>query len=146
MADQPDASIPPEIDQFLAGHTRVFLFSLRADGSPTAHPMVGLYNHGRIAFSTYRKSAKTRNVQRTGQASCLVTTRYDDPSFRAVLFRGRARVLEAQQQPERRPGVTVSRVPSAIGSRSQQRLKEGKRIVIEVAPDEAGFLERRRSG
>lgn len=143
MTSDSQPPIPPEIDQFLTNHTRTFLFSLRDDGSPTAHPMVGLYNNGRISFSTYRKSAKTRNVQRAGQAACLVTTRYDAPDFRAVVFRGPARVLEAGEQPKRR-GVSVSAVPSAIGARSQERLKSGKRIIIEVAPQETGFLDRMR--
>lgn len=140
------APIPPDADEFLKSHTRTFLLTLRADGSPTAHPMVGLYNHGRISFSTYRKSAKTRNVQRDPRATCLVTTRYDDPNFRALVFRGRARVLEAEEQPERPRPASVGAVPSSISTRSRERLKSGKRIVIEVGPEAVGFLDQMRNG
>ncbi|MEE9285772.1 MAG: pyridoxamine 5'-phosphate oxidase family protein [Dehalococcoidia bacterium] len=139
---EPGAGVPQDVDDFLASHSRTFLLTLRPDGSPTAHPMTGLYNNGALSFSTYRKSAKTRNVQRDPRAACLVTTTHDDPDFQAVVFRGPARVLESQEMPQRRrPTGDTPSVSSGTASRATKRLKSGKRIILEVAPELVGFLD-----
>ena len=142
MASNP---VPPEVHQFLESNNRTFLFTTRADGSPTCHPMIGLYKEGNLYFNTYRKSAKTRNAQRDSQATCLVTTKWNDPNFRAVIFRGSASVLEGQEMPDRpRPRAGINPVPQGVSGRSNDRLKSGKRILIEVTPTEALLLEKAR--
>ncbi len=98
MTAREDVPIPSEVNEFLENNSRTFLFTLRKDGWPTAHPMVGFYKQGRLSFSTYRKSVKTRNVERDDRIACLVTTRHDDPDFRAVVLRGRGRVQEAEKK------------------------------------------------
>ena len=141
----PDAhDLPPELDSFLSEHNRTFLMTVRKDGSPTMHPMTGIYGEGRLSFSTYRKSVKTGNVQRTGRASCLVINGYDSPDFRAAVIRGKGSVVEARD-PGERPRPHSSTVTSGIAGRSAERLQTGKRILIAVEPDAgAGFLDRLR--
>lgn len=139
---EPEARIPDDVIEFLENHTRTILLTLRRDGSPTAHPMTGLYSDGRLSFSTYRKSAKTLNVQRDPRTACLVTTGDDDAHFQAVVYRGRSRVLEGLEMPQRgRAGGDTPNVSGGTANRAADRLKTGKRIIIEVSPGEVGFLD-----
>src|SRR5262249_46503264 len=49
--------IPPKAESFLSAHTRTFLVTVRPDGAPACHPMVGLWRNGALYMNTYRKSA-----------------------------------------------------------------------------------------
>jgi hypothetical protein len=80
-------------------------------------------------------------VQREGHATCLVTTKWDAPEFRAIVVRGSTAVLEGQEMPDRpRPASGINPVPQRVSGRSSERLQSGKRILIEVTPEEARFL------
>lgn len=141
MSDGPaGAPISPEVETFLKAHTRTFILTLRKDGSPTGHPMTGWYDEGRMRVTTYRKSFKTRNAQRDERTSWVVLNGYDsDDDVRAVQFKGVNRVVEATQMPSQ-AGVRQG-VSTGLSSRTEERLKSGKRIVLEVTPNETGFLE-----
>ena len=141
-----NAKVPPEVDEFLSQHSRTFLFTLRKDGSPTAHPMLGIYGDGILSFSSYRGSAKTYNAQRRNKACCLVVDGYETERPRGVVFRGNAETVEADQMPERRR-LTETRVTPGVSGRAGDRLKTGKRILIKVAADDtAAFLDQVRGG
>ena len=77
------SELDPEAEALLAKARRVFLFTLRADGSPTAHPMTGNFVGGRLAFSTYRKAVKTRNAQRDPRTCSLALEGYAGAGPRA---------------------------------------------------------------
>jgi PPOX class probable F420-dependent enzyme len=131
--------IPPRAEQFLRGHTRAFLVTVRPDGTPGCHAMVGLWHEGGLHLNTYRKSAKARNVARDPRVACVVVTDDDDPRFRGVVLRGRAEILTSiapgTGRAPRPPGVgdDVTRLVAA-------RLAEGKRVVIRVVPDEVRLV------
>ena len=145
MSDDESGRIRPEIDDFLKTHVRTYLFSLRKDGSPTVHPMTGLYADGHLSFSSYRKSFKTLNVLRDGRISALVLNGYDTDELQAVVFQGPGRIREASEMPGRsRP--SASPVSSGISGRANDRLKEGKRVLIDIEPTVAEFVERVREG
>src|SRR6266568_1964203 len=58
--------------QFLAAHRDVVLFCRDADGSPIGYPMRSVSVSGSAAyFTTYRKSAKVRHLERD-PAACLL--------------------------------------------------------------------------
>ena len=56
--------IPPAAERFLGSHTRTFLMSVRPDGAPACHPMVGVWRDGALYLNTYRKSAKVRTSEK----------------------------------------------------------------------------------
>jgi hypothetical protein len=60
----------PVAEAFLREHTRTFLVTLRPDGAPTCHPMVGFWQDGALWLNTYRKSAKARNLMRSPRTAC----------------------------------------------------------------------------
>src|SRR5207249_1741639 len=105
--------------------------------APTCHPMVGLYLEGALYLTTYRKSAKVRNLTADARVACVVVTPDDDPEFRGVALRGRAEILAAGAvmpwTPEApRPAGTGAGVARLV----QSRVAEGKRVVVRLVPDE----------
>ena len=138
--DPQPIHVPSKLEAFLKANTRTFIITVRRDGSPTGHPMTGWYDDGRMRVTTYRKSHKTRNAQRDQRTTWLVLNGYDShDGVRAVEFKGIHRVVEATQMPNR-AGVRQG-VSTGLSSRTQNRLKSGKRIVLEVTPTEVGFME-----
>ena len=129
---------------FLREHTRAFLLTIRPDGAPACHPMVGLFRDGALWMNTYRKSAKLRNLLAEPRVACVVVTDDDDPQFRGVVVRGRAEVLPpgtslAAAVP-RDPGAARPPVSGEVTGSVEARLAEGKRVVIRIVPEEARLI------
>ena len=128
----------PVAEAFLREHTRTFLVTLRPDGAPTCHPMVGFWQDGTLWLNTYRKSAKARNLAREPRVACVVVTADDDPRFRGVVLRGRAEIVDVALPvgSERRPAG----VGADVAHQVQARLADGKRVVVRVAPDDVRLV------
>lgn len=135
-------TIPDDVAAFLGRHTRVFLLTRRRDGSPTIHPMTAFFADGRITMTTYRKSAKARNVERDDRAACLVVNGYGKDDVQAVSVRGRGRLRQA----------TIAALPTAereqpkvsddVTARVAARMASGKRIFLDVEPDRVDAVQR----
>src|SRR5262249_19362658 len=129
--------LPPAAEEFLRAHTRTFLVTLRPDGVPACHPMVGLYHEGALYLTTYRKSAKVRNLTADPRVACVVVTPDDDPEFRGVVLRGRAEILAAGAAMPWTPEAPRPAGTGAGGARLvQSPVAEGKRVGGRVVPDE----------
>ena len=136
-------TIPDDVATFLGRYTRVFLLTRRRDGSPTIHPMTGFWADGRVTMSTYRKSAKGRNVERDPRAACLVVNGYGKDDVRGVLVRGRGSLRQATTAVA--PSSSESAAPKvsdSVTSRVADRMASGKRVFLDVEPDEAAFVQR----
>jgi len=137
-----ETPVPPPLADFLGRSTRAFLITLRRDGSPTIHPMTGLFAGDRLAFNTYRKSAKARNVERDARAAAVVVNGYGAPRVEAVVLKGSARFDAATEF--RAAGVQAAeaapRVSGSISGRVTDRIQTGKRVIIALEPDEVRFL------
>jgi len=130
--------VPPAAEDFLRAHTRTFLLTLRPDGAPTCHPMVGLWRDGALWLNTYRKSAKVRNLTVEPRVACVVVTDDDEPRFRGVVLRGRAEVVPAPVAPAGGPDAPAARPPGVgaeVTHRVRARLAEGKRVLIRIVPE-----------
>ena len=146
-------TIPDDLAAFLARHTRVFLLTRRRDGAPTIHPMTAFFADGRMTMTTYRKSAKARNVERDDRAACLVVNGYGKDDVRAVLVRGRGRIrqatLAALPTAERTdapspPGVDRDphpKVSDDVTARVAARMASGKRIFLDVEPESVDAVQ-----
>jgi general stress protein 26 len=102
MKSRGMSQLPLDLQRFLESNTRAFLFGLRKDGSPTGHPMTGIYAQARLFVNTYRKSAKARNIARDSRACYLVVNGYDAEKVYGVAVKGEARILEEGRIPGRR--------------------------------------------
>ena len=125
-------------EDFLRLHTRTFLVTLRPDGAPACHPMVGLWRDGALWLNTYRKSAKVRNLTAEPRVACVVVTDDDEPRFRGVVLRGRAEVVPAPVAVAGGPDARAARPPGVsaeVTHRVRARLAEGKRVLIRIVPE-----------
>jgi nitroimidazol reductase NimA-like FMN-containing flavoprotein (pyridoxamine 5'-phosphate oxidase superfamily) len=140
---QPDAPTRSraEVDAFLREQRRAYWVTLRSDGSPTAHPMGGLYEDGRLLFTSYRKSAKNRNAERDPRTCVLLANEYGSVPLEAVTLKGFARVLEGAEAPR----MLREQAGDPGADRACAAIAAGRRSVIEIVPSEvADFSDRVR--
>jgi hypothetical protein len=138
-------TIPDDVAAFLGRHTRVFLLTRRRDGSPTIHPMTAFFADGRMTMTTYRKSAKARNVERDDRAACLVVNGYGKDDVRAVLVRGRGRLRQATLAALPTAEREEPKVSDDVTARVAARMASGKRIFLDVEPDRVDAVQRLRT-
>jgi hypothetical protein len=138
-------TIPDDVAAFLGRHTRVFLLTRRRDGSPTIHPMTAFFADGRVTMTTYRKSAKARNVERDERAACLVVNGYGKDDVRAVLVRGRGRLRQATLAALPTAEREEPKVSGDVTARVAARMASGKRVFLDVEPDRVDGVQRLRT-
>ena len=131
-----------EVGAFLGSHVKVQVASLERDGGPHLTTLFYVLDGDRIAFWTYGRSQKVRNLERDDRVTCLVEDGTDYFELRGVSVRGRA---EIRREPEevRRIGEAV--VTSMTGAASFEELGEpgraevdrqvAKRVAVVVRPD-----------
>src|SRR5262245_57444896 len=134
-------TIPDDVAAFLARYTRMFLLTRRRDGSPTIHPMTAFFADGRVTMTTYRKSAKARNVERDARAGCLVVNGYGEDDVQAVLVRGRGAIRSGAMTPPTGRSE-APKVSEGIAERVAERMASGKRVFLDVEPDAVAFVQR----
>ncbi len=83
-----------EVADLLAASKKVQVGTVNRDGTP--HLVTLFYGlvDGKIAFFTYRRSQKARNLEREARITCLVETGDDYGELRGVLIYGNAQLLE----------------------------------------------------
>jgi hypothetical protein len=135
-------TIPDDLAAFLGRHTRMFLLTRRRDGAPTIHPMTGFFADDRITMTTYRKSAKARNVARDERAACLVVNGYGHADVQGVLVRGKGHIREGTMAMPATSASAAPKVSESVTARVADRMASGKRVFLDVEPDEARFVDR----
>lgn len=79
-----------DVTAFLESSRKLQLATINADGTPHLVTMFYGLADGDIAFWTYAKAQKTRNLSRDPRVSCLVETGDDYDQLRGVLVYGTA--------------------------------------------------------
>lgn len=79
-----------DVTAFLEGSKKLQLATINPDGTPHLVTMFYGLDEGRIAFWTYAKAQKTRNLERDPRVSCLVEVGDDYAELRGVLVYGKA--------------------------------------------------------
>ncbi|MFC4535484.1 pyridoxamine 5'-phosphate oxidase family protein [Sphaerisporangium dianthi] len=82
-----------EVDAFLRESRKFQLGTINPDGTPHMVTMFYGLTEGRLAFWTYGKAQKTRNIERDPRVSCLVEAGDDYAELRGVLLYGTARLI-----------------------------------------------------
>jgi Pyridoxamine 5'-phosphate oxidase len=144
----PAEPLSSEVLAFLDVHRDVVLFCRDKSERPIGYPMrtVACHDSG-VTFTTYRKSAKVRNIERDPRV-CVVATDRDGTSVRWVSVSGTARVVApSDAEIEDIFGTAGTgdgaegRVPGGMGEFVKERLRDGKRILIEVEYLEASAVQ-----
>jgi nitroimidazol reductase NimA-like FMN-containing flavoprotein (pyridoxamine 5'-phosphate oxidase superfamily) len=87
-----------DVTAFLEGSRKLQLATINPDGTPHLVTMFYGLVEGRIAFWTYRKAQKTRNLEHDPRVSCLVETGDDYGELRGVLLYGEARPVDDHER------------------------------------------------
>jgi hypothetical protein len=144
--DPPGEPLTDTHRRFLAENTQVYLVVRRPDGAPMGYPMVGRWEDGGLEFSTYRKSAKVRHVERDDRVCCLVVPRDRAADGRVLAVWGRAAMADAnrdrwQAALRGRDGDAVGiDVPAQVRAKVAERLASQKRGVLRVSPERSAFV------
>ncbi len=160
-----DKIIGDDVDQHIDACMRTFMVTKRKDGSPTCHPMARFYADRGFYLNMYASSIKHKNLERDPRVAVLVTTASDDPDFKAMLARGRARLLTADETlaEDAPPGVVAARgigmegvkkvedAPEKFDNEDPvdwlkraaimvQRIRDRVRVIWEIVPEDASWL------
>jgi hypothetical protein len=147
----PGEAVTDAHRQFLAEHTQVYLVVRRPDGTPMGYPMVGRWQDGALEFSTYRKSAKVRYVERDDRVCCLAVPRDSSEEDRVLAVWGRAAMGDAgrerwQAAANGPTGAVGIEVPASVRAKVADRLSTSKRGILRVEPERAAFVDGRADG
>ncbi|GAA3678139.1 PPOX class F420-dependent oxidoreductase [Nonomuraea antimicrobica] len=83
-----------EVTAFLEGSRKLQLATVNQDGTPHLVTMFYGLDEGRVAFWTYGKAQKARNLARDPRVSCLIETGENYDELRGVLLYGTARRVD----------------------------------------------------
>lgn len=84
---------PDEVGEFLATHRKVQVATVNRDGSPHLTTLFYVLREGDLAFWTYARSQKIRNLERDPRVTCLVEDGEEYFDLRGVTLTGTARLL-----------------------------------------------------
>ena len=147
-ATPPQSAVVADALAFLAEQAHVYLLGRRPDGYPTGYAMMGRVRDGGVEFSTYRASAKVRNLVRDGVASILAVSEVaeDDRVLHAegpvAVLDGTAWLDAARGEMPAGPSSGPRAVPSEITDTVAARHASGKRCVLRVTIEQARFSRR----
>src|SRR6478672_890943 len=82
-----------EVADFLEENVKVQVASIGRDGTPHLTTLFYVVLDGRLAFWTYARSQKIRNLERDPRLSCLVEDGADYFELRGVSMTGRAEIV-----------------------------------------------------
>ena len=82
-----------EVDDFLKAGLKVQVATVNPDGSPHLATLFYVVRDGKIAFWTYGKSQKIRNLERDPRITCLVEDGVNYFELRGVSIAGKAELV-----------------------------------------------------
>lgn len=86
-----------EVTALLEGSRKLQLATINPDGTPHLVTMFYGLDEGRVAFWTYGKAQKARNLGRDPRVSCLIEAGDDYADLRGVLLYGVAKQIEDRE-------------------------------------------------
>jgi PPOX class probable F420-dependent enzyme len=87
-----------EVAALVAEQRKLQLGTINPDGTPHLVTMFYATVDDKIAFWTYKKSQKMRNIERDPRVTCLIETGEDYFELRGALIYGNAKVLTDQNE------------------------------------------------
>lgn len=140
-----------EVASFLAAQVKVQIASIDRDGGPHLTTLFYVMDGDRIAFWTYGRSQKIRNLERDPRVSCLVEDGTDYFELRGVSIRGRAELVRDHDEILRIGSSVATAMTGAsrfeeLGdiSRTEVERQAQKRIAVLVHPETVASWDHRK--
>ena len=131
-----------EVADFLGSHVKVQVAVNGHDGTPHLTTLFYVLDEGRVAFWTYARSQKIRNLERDPRVACLVEDGVGYFELRGVSIRGEAEIVRDHDR-ILDIGSRVAVAMAGAGSlddlgdagRAEVERQAAKRVAVVVRPD-----------
>lgn len=137
-----------EIAEFLGAAKKVQVATINPDGSPHLTTLFYVVLDGRIAFWTYGRSQKIRNLERDPRIACLVEDGEDYFELRGVSITGRGELVTEESAIRRIGTAVASRMVDGADlgdlGRDEVERQVGKRVGVVVVPDRTASWDHRK--
>jgi PPOX class probable F420-dependent enzyme len=140
-----------EVSDFLDAATKLQVATVNPDGAPHLTTLFYVVRDGKIAFWTYGRSQKIRNLERDPRISLLVEDGDDYFELRGVSIRGKAEIIRDYDELHAIGTAVAMRMVGAsdeselgdIGRAEVQRQAQ-KRVAVVVTPDQVATWDHRK--
>jgi hypothetical protein len=140
-----------EVAVMLADNLKVQVASNGHDGVPHLTTLFYIVRDGRIAFWTYARSQKIRNLERDPRVTALVEDGTDYFELRGISIRGRAEIVRdydgifsiGSEVATRRVGAESFEALGDIGRETVEK-QATKRVAVVVHPDQVATWDHRK--
>ena len=137
-----------EIAEFLDSSKKVQVATVNPDGSPHLTTLFYVIQDGRIAFWTYGRSQKVRNLERDPRITCLVETGDDYFELRGVSISGRAELVTDEHGIREIGSAVASRMVDGADlgdiGRDEVERQVRKRVGVVVVPTRTASWDHRK--
>jgi PPOX class probable F420-dependent enzyme len=140
-----------EVQGLLADNLKVQVASIGPDGTPHLSTLFYIVRDGRIAFWTYAKSQKIRNLERDPRVSALVEDGVDYFELRGVSITGRAELVTDHDAIYSIGAEVATRMVGAesfeaLGDLGRETVEKQarKRVAVIVHPDKVATWDHRK--
>jgi len=122
-----------QVERFLKAQQTMRLATVREDGAPHVVPVWYMYENGAFYVGTHTRTAKAKNVDKTGRAAFCIDVGVHSPDIFGVSGHGRASLL--------RDGVAaiasriLSRYYDTMDDPAAQELLADTDCIIRITPD-----------
>lgn len=137
-----------EVAEFLTESKKVQVATVNPDGSPHLTTLFYVVEDGRIAFWTYGRSQKIKNLERDPRITCLVETGDDYFELRGVSVSGTAVIVTDEARIREIGTAVASRMVDGADlgdlGRDEVERQVKKRVGVVVVPSRTASWDHRK--
>ena len=137
-----------EVAEFLTESKKVQVATVNPDGSPHLTTLFYVVEDGRIAFWTYGRSQKIKNLERDPRITCLVETGDDYFELRGVSVSGTAELVTDEARIREIGTAVASRMVDGADlgdiGRDEVERQVKKRVGVVVVPSRTASWDHRK--
>ncbi len=137
-----------EVEEFLSGCKKVQVATVNPDGTPHLTTLFYVLVDGQIAFWTYGRSQKIRNLERDPRLTCLVEDGDDYFELRGVTVTGRAELVRDRDRIRAIGSAVASRMVDGADlgeiGRAEVERQVRKRVAVVVHPERTASWDHRK--
>ena len=137
-----------EVAEFLTDSKKVQVATVNPDGSPHLTTLFYVVEDGRIAFWTYGRSQKIKNLERDPRITCLVETGDDYFELRGVSVSGTAEIVTDEARIREIGTAVASRMVDGADlgdlGRDEVERQVKKRVGVVVVPSRTASWDHRK--